>query len=160
MASPFADAAREAAASLAADFVDGPAEPVSPFKPQRAQDPRQRPVIQPNDAMVVGGAAFDAAFNNAIANPGLVRRKPSYQMTEAEYAQHRDRVFGGQPVRDCDRGRGRRAPSCRVSRTSKLPRLRRGCVMSVTVVLSPSMRLRLRGRRGRVGRSVRSDGRR
>ncbi len=47
--------------------------------------------------MVVGGAAFDAAFNNAIANPGLVRRKPSYQMTEAEYAQHRDRVFGGQP---------------------------------------------------------------
>ena len=80
----------EAAASLAADFVDGPAaEPVSPFKPQRAQDPRQRPVIVPNDAMAVGGAAFDAAFNNAIANPGLIREKPTYRMSEAEFAQHR-----------------------------------------------------------------------
>ena len=51
-ASPHAAAAAAAAAAIASDFADAPAaEPVSPFKPQRAQDPRQRPVIVPNDAM-------------------------------------------------------------------------------------------------------------
>ena len=108
--SPHAEAARAAAASLAADFVDAPpSEPVSPFKPRRAQDPRQRPVIQPNDAMQRGSDAFDLAFNNAISNPGLVREKPSYRMSESEFAQYRDRVFGGEPVEAADANTGKPA---------------------------------------------------
>ena len=98
-ASPHAAAAAAAAAAIASDFADAPAaEPVSPFKPQRAQDPRQRPVIVPNDAMQRGSDAFDLAFNRAITDPGLVREKPTYRMSEAEFAQHRQVVFGGEQV--------------------------------------------------------------
>ena len=97
-ASPHAAAAAAAAAAIASDFADAPsAEPVaSPFRPMRAQDPRRPPVVVPNDAMAVGEAAFDQAFSNAIANPGLLRQKPSNRMSESEYARYRAQVFGGE----------------------------------------------------------------